>query len=158
MVISTLVENNKSIAVAERLHFSCCDPLDIVPGKQPQDFIYTCSCVDALPPLPVMQVNNHQYTASRDIATSIAWAQSLSPDIKVDLAQSQTLVKVPWSTVMELHTGDAPLYLKQTPGDLFIETKVLGLLATRQVTAVPELITQNTALNCFIMKKCGDIR
>ena len=46
VVISTLVENNKSIAVAERLHFSCagskeCDPLDIVPGKQPQDFIYT---------------------------------------------------------------------------------------------------------------------
>lgn len=68
-----------------------------------------------------------------------------------------TVVETPWSSVLRITIPQGPLYLKQTPPDLFIEVDVIQKCRDLcKITDIPEVIAENKKLHCFLMKECGD--
>ncbi|CZG38532.1 Uncharacterised protein [Legionella pneumophila] len=72
--------------------------------------------------------------------------------------KTNTVVDTPWSTVIKVELGLNCYYLKQTPSDLFIEPDVINFIQMKIPNApVPEILSINGGLDCFIMNSCGDI-
>ena len=155
------VENVKSIGVATRLNFihegsKIRDPLDSVSHSAEKNHIYACNNLENLPALEVSWIDKEE---NNNDAALINWARETIgiPDDQV-FGQSKALIKTPWSNVIEINTGKGPVYLKQTPKDLFIEAEVIKLLKHKcKVDTIPEVIATNAEHHCFIMRKCGDV-
>jgi aminoglycoside/choline kinase family phosphotransferase len=70
----------------------------------------------------------------------------------------ETVVQTPWSSVLKICTPQEPLYLKQTPPDLFIEVDIIQKCRDLcKIMDIPEIIADNQDLHCFLMKSCGDV-
>lgn len=84
----------------------------------------------------------------------IEWAMKTLKHTEVG---TSVVVETPWSTVLKISTPQGPVYLKQTPPDLFIEVDILKKCRDLcKITDIPEVIAANKNLHCFIMKACGD--
>lgn len=159
VVISMQTENEKSMAVAKRLHFNKIgtkdrDPMDCVSDKPEKNYIYSVNNIKRLPPLDVSWIHEGH---DRHDAEIISWAKEII-GITDDMvfAQSKALVKTPWSNVLEISTGRNPVYLKQTPPNLFIEVDIIKKCRELcGITDIPEVIAVNRTLYCFLMKGCG---
>ncbi len=69
----------------------------------------------------------------------------------------ETVVKTLWSTVLKIRTTHGIVYLKQTPEALFVEVDVIEKCRDLcGITEIPEMIASDKALNCFLMRECGD--
>jgi hypothetical protein len=87
-------------------------------------------------------------------AEAIEWAMKT---LKQSVLTTSVIVETHWSIVVKISTPDGSVYLKQTPLDLFIEASVLKQYReTCGITDIPEVITVNNNLHCFLMKECGD--
>lgn len=87
----------------------------------------------------------------------IEWGSSclISQGYKVDA--SEIVVETPWSTVIRFSTSKGCFYLKQTPANLFIESKIIEAIQKNiPDSPTPIIIFKNAELNCFLMKNCGD--
>ncbi len=86
----------------------------------------------------------------------IDWAASqLSFDGHSDVIP---IVETPWSSVLRINTAQGAVYLKQAPGELFIEAEVIQ--ACRHacgISFIPKIIATNKELSCFLMSACGDV-
>ena len=161
VVISMQIQNKKSIAVAERLHFSNegtkeRDPIDCISEQPEKSYIYAVNSTDNLPDL------DYSWSSSDNEAKEpqvFYWAKNtLGITHDKAFATSKTIIKTPWSNVIEINTGAELVYLKQTPQDLFLEAEVINLLRDKcKVSTIPEIVTNNPDYHCFIMKKCGDL-
>lgn len=60
-----------------------------------------------------------------------------------------------WSSVIQFITTAGYFYLKQTPPALFLEPKIMQLLANQLHASVPIIITSSDELHCFLMKDAG---
>lgn len=66
-------------------------------------------------------------------------------------------VETPWSSVIRFSTSSGDFYLKQTPADLFVETKVIKAIQKNMPDSpTPTILNENLALHCFLMNSCGD--
>jgi hypothetical protein len=71
--------------------------------------------------------------------------------------RTNVVVSTPWSVVIKVEVGQAVVYLKQTPPDLFTEPGVINCIHEKAVNApVPKILFINHELHCFIMDSCGD--
>lgn len=61
----------------------------------------------------------------------------------------------PWSYVVRFTTRNGYIYLKHTPHLLALEARILQILHDQFHASVPEVIANNTELNCFLMKDAG---
>ena len=61
----------------------------------------------------------------------------------------------PWSYVVRFITSDGYIYLKHTPELLALEPAVIEVLRKQFHASIPNIIAQNTGLNCFLMKDSG---
>lgn len=68
---------------------------------------------------------------------------------------TEIVVDTPWSTVIRLSTSKEIFYLKQSPPALFLEPKIIQLLAEKLDPSVPVVIASNHELHCFLMKDAG---
>lgn len=156
VVIRMEVDNTKSIAVAERLNFKNQDTEPSVTKDNATDYCFTCEKLDDLPPLDV----SWGYAENNDTDTKmIAWAKD-TLEITDDkaFAASKTIVKTPWSNVLEINTGAELVYLKQTPRDLFLEAEIIKLLCEKcDIKIILSIIADNKQEHCFLMTKCGDV-
>ncbi|MCC2666281.1 MAG: uncharacterized protein K0S63_197 [Gammaproteobacteria bacterium] len=80
-----------------------------------------------------------------DYLTSYGYSIQSSPE---------TVVETPWSNVIRFITNEV-IYLKQTPPSLFLEPKIIQLLANQRHASVPIVIASNDNLHCFLMKDAG---
>jgi RimJ/RimL family protein N-acetyltransferase len=159
--LSIQVNNSKSLAVAKRLHFinegnKERDPLDCVNEKHTINTNYSCSSLGELPQLKLQWAYQKTSHKHRSIIT---WAtETLGIIDNKTLIGSKVLVQKPWSNVLEINAGKEPIYLKQTPRDLFLEAAIIKFLRNQcNVSIIPEIVAENQALHCFLTKKCGDI-
>jgi hypothetical protein len=67
----------------------------------------------------------------------------------------ENMRNTPWSYVARFATSDGYIYLKHTPKLLALEAIVIQILHDQFYASVPEVITHNTELNCFLMKDAG---
>lgn len=65
------------------------------------------------------------------------------------------VIEAPWSSVTQFVTTSGDFYLKQTPQTLFLESKIIKLLAEQLHANVPTVIASNDKLCCFLMKDAG---
>ena len=85
----------------------------------------------------------------------LTWASKVINDSTFD---PELIVQTPWSNVIKINTSTKPVYLKQTPKDLFLETEVIKLLHNKcHIETIPYVIAENTQEHCFILSKCGDL-
>ncbi len=63
--------------------------------------------------------------------------------------------ETPWSYVVRFVTSAGNIYLKQTPELLALEANIIKILQEQFQAPVPEIITHNLELNCFLMKDAG---
>lgn len=69
----------------------------------------------------------------------------------------EIVIETPWSIVVRFVTVNGNFYLKQTPADLFIETKVIQAIQKNMPqSGTPKIVSENPELHCFLMKSCGD--
>lgn len=71
------------------------------------------------------------------------------------ISSPQIVAETPWSTVIRFVTANGDIYLKQTPPSLFLEVKIIELLAKEMRASVPTLLCSNKELNCFLMQGAG---
>lgn len=82
----------------------------------------------------------------------ISWAQG----VLRGAAEAAPVAETPYSLVLKLTRGGEVFYLKKTPPPLFIEAAVLRFLrGACGIGCVPDVIAENAALGCFLMKSCG---
>ena len=87
-------------------------------------------------------------------ADLISWAQE---SIKSPIESIDLIVETPWSTVLRLTVGGKVLYAKQTPPDLFIETKIIKAIQDIvENSKTPLILHLNSEINCYLMESCGD--
>ncbi len=67
----------------------------------------------------------------------------------------EVVLETPWSNVIRFATSKYDVYLKQTPPAIFIEPKIMQLLADQFHASVPMVIASNDELHCFLMKDAG---
>lgn len=68
----------------------------------------------------------------------------------------ENIQNTPWSYVVRFVTSDAGyIYLKHTPNLLALEAIITQILHDQFHAPVPEIIANNTELNCFLMKDAG---
>lgn len=158
VMILMQTENTKSIAVAERLKFNKegtqdRDLIDCVSGKPEQNYLYSKTDMDDLPPLEVSWI---QAKSNSEEAKIIAWAKEiLNITDEKAFASSRTILKTPWSSVMAIETGKERVYLKHTPELIALEAQIIELLHKKFHAHVPNLIANNAELNCFLMNDSG---
>ena len=153
VVIRMEVDNSKSIAVAERLNFKNQGTKPSVTKDNATDHYFTCENIELLPPLDSSW--SYEENNSND-AKIIAWAKNVLniSDDKV-FAESKTLLKTPWSSVMAVNTVAGTVYLKHMPEKIALEADIIKHLKNKFNASVPEVITDNKDLNCFLMKDAG---
>ena len=61
----------------------------------------------------------------------------------------------PWSYVVRFSTSDGYIYLKRTPKLIALEATIIQILHDQFKISVPEVISHNVELNCFLMKDAG---
>lgn len=84
----------------------------------------------------------------------ILWAKNILGE---NILNIETVVETPWSNVLKITTLQGPVYLKQTPSDLFIEVDVIQKCRELcGITDIPEVIAADKKLHCFLMKGSGD--
>lgn len=71
------------------------------------------------------------------------------------IGPSEHIQTTPWSSITQFITTVGYFYLKQTPPALFLEPKLMQLLATQLHASVPIVIASNDELHCFLMKDAG---
>jgi hypothetical protein len=67
----------------------------------------------------------------------------------------ENIKTTPWSSVIRFSTSKGYVYLKQTPPSLFLEPKIMQILAAQYHASVPFVIESNEELHCFLMKDAG---
>jgi hypothetical protein len=67
----------------------------------------------------------------------------------------ENVQNTPWSYVVRFVTSKGYIYLKHTPRLLALEADVLHMLHDQFHASVPEIITHNLKLDCFLMKDAG---
>jgi len=67
----------------------------------------------------------------------------------------EMVVETPWSNVIRFSTSKEDVYLKETPSALFLEPKIMQLLANQFHSRVPMVMASNNDLHCFLMKDAG---
>lgn len=70
---------------------------------------------------------------------------------------SGIVLETPWSNVIKFLTSDGYIYLKHTPPALFLEPKIMQLLASQFNASVPIVIAINNDLDCFLTKDAGQL-
>jgi hypothetical protein len=86
----------------------------------------------------------------------IKWATGYLTTHGYTIQSSPEIVaETPWSNVSRFITRQGNIYLKHTPPALFLEPKILELLANNLHTNVPKVIASNNDLHCFLMKDGG---
>ncbi len=86
---------------------------------------------------------------------AIEWAMGVLKQPEINTA---VVVATPWSNVLKISTLQGPVYLKQTPPDLFIEVDIIQKCRELcGITYIPEVIATDKKLRCFLMKECGDV-
>ncbi len=93
-----------------------------------------------------MKHHTHAITWATDHLISNGYSLQHSPDI---------IVETPWSSVIRFSTSKEDIYLKQTSPSLFLEPKIMQLLANQLHASVPIVIASNDDLHCFLMKDAG---
>lgn len=89
---------------------------------------------------------------------ALQWArQYLVSHEKSSIFNYQKVVHTSYSVVYKVTTGREVFYLKQTPEALFLEPKILDFLNKQGCGNIPEVISENNALCCFLMTSCGDV-
>ena len=158
VIIMMKLENEKSIAVAERLGFTnegirTHDPLDCVTENPEKNYIYSTGNTKNLPSLEILCTYNNEDSINTEIIT---WAKE---ELKITnnkaFAESRVIISTPWSMVLEINTGNTLIYLKQTPEKLALEAEILQFLHDQCHVNVPKVISHNKELNCFLMKDAG---
>lgn len=166
--ISTSKNNIRAKRIPEKLNFELeaefvNHHINYITKEVSNTLVYSCVDEKKLPKLP--DLNWHTMN-QRDINFPkkdgltlhdeiITWANE---SLNVDTFGSEVIVETPWSSVIKINTGAEPIYLKQTPRDLFLEAKITRLLRDKcGLTAIPEVIATNPDYHCFIMNKCGDL-
>lgn len=158
VVISMLVENKKSSAVATRLSFlnegvKDRDPSDCVSGRTAKDYKYSASNTEKLPNLDYSWSSNESDRLGFQI---IHWAKDiLKITDKKAFSMSRAIAKTPWSQVFEINTGHEIFYLKWSPKMFSKEPKIIRFLDEHTNASVPQIIAENAELNCFLMKNAG---
>lgn len=69
--------------------------------------------------------------------------------------QPEVLLETPWSIVFRFSTLKGDFYLKQTPPTLSMEAQITQLFAEKFHANVPNIISINNELDCFLMKDAG---
>ena len=87
----------------------------------------------------------------------ITWAINALKDYGYLIQQAipEEIQSTPWSEVCRFETDRGFVYLKMVPPALALEAKITTLLHDQFHAAVPEVIANNTELNCFLMKDAG---
>lgn len=67
----------------------------------------------------------------------------------------EIIQETPWSNVIRFSTIEGDIFLKQTPPAIFLEPKIMQLLAEQCHASVPAVIAINDDLHCFLMKDAG---
>lgn len=154
VLIYMKIDNIKSANVAKRLNFNCDGIKTGITQEGSKDYRFACHDLSVLPKLEL-----RWFSKSSHDPKIISWARSsIGIDDDKIFNQSKTLVKTPWSTVLEINTGKDPVYLKQTPKNLFLEAAIIKFMRNNcNATAIPNIIAENKELHCFLMTRCGDI-
>ncbi|MCX7120812.1 MAG: phosphotransferase [Gammaproteobacteria bacterium] len=79
----------------------------------------------------------------------------LSHHYKLISEQPEEVQNTPWSYVVRFKTSVGYIYLKHTPQLLALEASITQILRDQFHSPVPEIIANNTALNCFLMRDNG---
>ena len=88
---------------------------------------------------------------------ALQWAtQYLTSHLNLHIIHHQKVVQTAYSIVHKVETNQGIFYLKQTPEALFFEATMLAFLHQQGCENIPELLTENRALHCFIMPACGE--
>jgi len=96
----------------------------------------------------------HNSTLSTGHTETVEWAMKVLKQTEINIT---VVVETPWSNALKINTLQGPVYLKQTPPDLFIEADIIQKCRNlSNITDIPEVIAANKNLNCFLMKSCGD--
>jgi hypothetical protein len=86
----------------------------------------------------------------------IKWATDCLVSKGYSLQQAPEFVQeTPWSNVIRFTTSKGIIYLKQTPPSIFMEPKIIQLLANQLHASVPIVIAINDGLHCFLMDDAG---
>lgn len=158
VVISMLVENEKSSAVAIRLNFlnegvKDLDPSNCVSGRIAKDYKYSASNTEKLPNLDYSWSSSESNHLGFQI---IHWAKDiLKITDKNVFSMSRAIAKTPWSHVFEINNGYEVFYLKWAPEMFSKEPKIIRFLDEHTNASVPQIIAENSKLNCFLMKNAG---
>ena len=88
---------------------------------------------------------------------SLEWAVEYLTTNNIAVLKQKRVVHTPYSKVHKIETRQGIFYLKQTPEALFLEAKMLVFLNSHSCNNIPNLITENSKLYCFLMTSCGDI-
>lgn len=88
---------------------------------------------------------------------ALQWAKhDLSSNRKIDILNHQVVVETSYSIVYKIETSQGAVYLKQVPAPLFLELRVLRFLHDSNCKNIPEVLSDNPGLNCFITRSCGE--
>ncbi|MFM8454391.1 MAG: GNAT family N-acetyltransferase [Gammaproteobacteria bacterium] len=159
IVIRMHVNNLKSMAVAERLHFQNQGIKPSITHPNAKDYYFTCENLESLPALDCSWKYEKNKKIIKKISKIMAWSKN---ELKIKdekaWAGSKAIAQTPWSEVFEINTGEKIVYLKQTPKDLFLEVEIIKLLSQKSnFKELPTLIKANKNLCAFIMEKSGDL-
>lgn len=69
----------------------------------------------------------------------------------------EIMLSTPWSTMIRLSTAQGDFYLKQTPSAISKEPLIIKLLADQFHASVPDVISSNDDLHCFLMRDSGNV-
>ncbi|MDA0911331.1 MAG: GNAT family protein [Proteobacteria bacterium] len=160
VVISMLVENEKSIAVAIRLNFlnegvKDLDPSDCVSGRIAKDYKYSASNTEKLPNLDYVWSSNDGNHLGFQLIHWVKNILKISSKNKNVFSMSRTIAKTPWSHVFEINNGYEVFYLKWAPEMFSKEPKIIRFLDEHTNASLPQIIAENSKLNCFLMKNAG---
>lgn len=74
---------------------------------------------------------------------------------QTDLSACEIVQRNPWSTVYRITTNQGLFFLKIVPPALSIEPKIIQFLHDKFSAPVPNLISINSDLHCFLMQDAG---
>jgi RimJ/RimL family protein N-acetyltransferase len=159
VILAIIVNNKKSIAVANRLNFTN-EGIKIRKwlGREDENlekhyYIYSVSNTDSLLRMEGSFTHAEDDNINRKI---IIWAKEILHITNEDaFASSKVIIKTPWSNVIAINTGNELVYLKHTPKQIALEAEIIQILRDQFNAFVPIVIAQNIELNCFLMKDAG---
>jgi GNAT superfamily N-acetyltransferase len=133
----SLETDDESIAFYTKLGFDCTIFSGEFGGR------YRCS------------LNSFSKLTATSHTEAIEWVMQA---LKTTEMNTAVVVETPWSNVLKISTLQGSVYLKQMPPDLFIEVDVIQKCRELcKITEIPEIISANKNLHCFLMKECGDV-